>query len=657
MQKNEKYLFFTLLGIAFILRFFNLSEIPFTNDELSALNRLNYPSFSNMIHEAVYTDGHPAGVQVFLWFYTKLFGYGQSTIKLPFLIMGFLSLPFYFFAAKNLSNTRTALFTLAFLATLQYPIFYSQTIRPYSSGQLFTAMSVYFWSMYIRKNQHHTLAHTLLLSLSLFLSFSNHYFNAFVVCLLFPAGFILGITKTKLQYCLPWIIATLAYIPQLPIFFHQLKVGSPGWLPTPTLESLLNFFQYSFQFSHVITLVLGLLIAANFIAHRNLFPLKKRAIVWLGLFLTPILTAYLYSIFRAPIFQDSIFIFGFFFLFLFLGDVLLGQQLKASIFTSVLAIIIIGNTFGLIYQREHYKQYYHHGYLQLVKDVNEFNPNNNIPTHIFGFEPFFFQYYQKQLGIPNSDKIHFHRDDFFADSAKNIQNFIRTFHQFQDSQIIIANAFEMPDWIISTLENQFPFSVRSLHFGSEVYLFSKTKIRHLKLNLIDQKNHTPTSLHLILNEENVPQKLTDILLQYPSNRSTENHSQYLLTHKIKVQELMKLLPKKEFFHAKLEANCAILFSESDTSKIWPEKVKLICSVTDEQNTTVYFMHQPFENNLDHNAKNAQLILNFNHLKLPMKGEISFFIENEREQKLIIPDKIKLNLKQGNRNIYSLTNDF
>lgn len=657
MQKKEKYLFFTLLGIAFFLRFYNISQIPFTNDELSALNRLSFPTFSTMINEAVYTDGHPAGVQVFLWFYTKLFGFNQLIIKLPFLLMGFLSLPFYFFAAKNLSNTKTALFTLAFLATLQFPIFYSQTIRPYSSGQLFTAMALYFWSNYIFKKQQHKLWQISLFSLSLFLSFSNHYFNAFTVCLLFPAGFFLGFAKNKLLYCLPWIIAVLAYIPQFPIFFHQFKVGSPGWLPIPTTETLFNFFRYSFQFSTLIIFIIGALMLFNFQTNKKPLFIKKRSWVWLAIFLTPILTAYFYSIYRAPIFQDSIFIFGFFFLFLFLGDILLHPQIMSTIFISIIASITILNAYNLIFHREHYKQYYHHGYSQLVKDVNYFNQDKNITTHIFGFEPYFFKYYQKELSANHISKLHFHRDDFFTDSAKNIENIIRNFHNFQEEQIIIANAFEIPDWIISTMENHYPFSIRSLHFGSEVYLFSKSQINPLNKNWIFSKKHSAPSVHLILNEDNVPQKLTEIIIQQPSNSSNIDHSKYLLTHKMNVQDLLKLLPKDEFFHAKLEASCTIAFKESNTIKIWPEKIKLICSVTDELNNNVYFMHQQFEQNSTNPSFNAGIILNFNHLKLPKKGSIAIFIENELEQKLSIPNKINIKLKQGNRNIYSLTNDF
>jgi uncharacterized membrane protein len=238
MNQIEKRIFYAILGVAFILRFYNLWNLPFTNDELSTLNRLNYNTFNELLKHAIWTDGHPAGVQSFLWFYTRTFGTNPLVVKLPFVILGFLSLPLYFFAAKNLTNTRTALFTLAFLATLQFPLFYSQTIRPYSSGQFFAALSIFLWSKHLLENENKlNLWKSLPLAFSIFLSLSNHYFNGFLVFYLLPIGLLLNRKNLNIHYLTPWISGAILYIPQFNIFFHQLKVGSPGWLQTPNFNS------------------------------------------------------------------------------------------------------------------------------------------------------------------------------------------------------------------------------------------------------------------------------------------------------------------------------------------------------------------------------------------------------------------------------------
>ena len=656
MSKSEKILLISLLAIGFVLRFFQLTDIPLTNDELSALNRLHYPNFTEMIRGAVVTDGHPAGVQTFLWFYTHLFGTTQWIVKLPFLILGFLALPLYFFAAKNLSNTKIALFTIAFLASLQYPIFYTQTIRPYSSGQFLSALTIFLWSkLLIKKENINSLWITIFLAIAIFLSLSNHYFSGFLAFYLLPIGILINRNNFSFRYFSPWLIAIILYIPQLKIFIHQLKVGSPGWLEVPTLQSLVHHIQYCFHFSPLYFGLFAALILVKLIHLKGKFFINHSAYLWLLCYLLPILTAYFYSVYRAPIFQDSIFIFSFFFLFLFLGDIFTAQSYKVNTFVSLLAAILIVNVCTLIIKRQHYKQYYNHGYSKLVKDVNLFK-HSNTPIHVFGFEPFFFQYYQKQYSQELND-VHFHRDLFFADTAKNKVDLFRSFRNFSDSQVILANAIEIPDWVIACFEENYTYSIRSLNFGSEVYLFSKTPIDQ-NLHLFSNKKEWLNTTHLILNASDVPQKFKETQLPYTGKRKFpfSNSEKYIETMSFHLEDLTQQFGEDEIFHSILEISGEI--EVDNHSNAIPEKVKLICSVTNSRGETTYFMHEIFSKNfLSKNTYESHIYLNFNHFKWPINGKISCFIENEQLQKIKLLKPISIKIKQGNSNIYSLTNDF
>ena len=659
MKKQEKIAFIIILIVGFFTRFFNFSEIPFSNDELSALNRLNFSTYFEMIEKAVFTDGHPAGVQTFLWFYTKLFGTEQSIVKLPFVLMGFLSLPLYFFAARNLTNTKVALFTLAFLATLQYPIIYSQTIRPYSSGQFFTALCVLLWS--IRLKQYQTFWHpnTFAFTTAIFLSFSNHYFNAFVVVLILPVGMILNRSKSIFYHIYPFLIASLCYVPQLKIFTHQLLVGSPGWLPTPNLDSLIKHLQFVFQFSIVPGLILLGFFIFNIVNRTIQANQYQRGLLWLAIYLTPILTAYFYSIYRAPLFQDSIFIFSFFFLFLFLGDILLTNKTNPNAFFIFLSAILVSNLYSLIYKREHYTQFYKHGYAQLVRDV-QLLKDPKTHAHIFGFEPFFFNYNSNQIHYKGK-LLHFHRDLFFSDSAKNksLMNF--TFRNFSDSQLMIATAFEIPAILIDKLEFHYPYSIRSLHFGSEVYLFSKSPSIFNKLSGYRTKANHSKSLNLILDHKNVPHQLKEIELT-PIKSPKKNYSSsetYIENQSFNIENLQSMVGASTFSHSLLKISAKIQKPEGlNSDSLFTNNIKLICQVTDNQNETIYFMHNPFEISLnDSNRYEASLFLNFNHFNCPKKGKISCFIENSKNQTIQITSQIKLKLVEGNPYVYSLTNDF
>ena len=75
-----------VIGVATALRFYDLFSLPLTNDETSALMRLNANSVSELLGTVVWNDGHPLLVQVFLWYWTKWFGTSIWVVKLPFLL-------------------------------------------------------------------------------------------------------------------------------------------------------------------------------------------------------------------------------------------------------------------------------------------------------------------------------------------------------------------------------------------------------------------------------------------------------------------------------------------------------------------------------------------------------------------------------------------
>ena len=645
MSKQEKISFITLLILGFALRFFNFTEIPFTNDELSALNRLNYPDFSTMLSKAVWTDGHPAGVQTFLWFYVKLFGTKQWVIKLPFVLMGSLSLLFYFLATKQLSNTKTALFSLAFLATLQYPIIYSQTIRPYSSGQFLAAVSLYLWSRLIVDKPTNRLFQ-FLYGLAIFLSISNHYFNLLFVALLFPTGLILQKQKNLIQYCIPYLIALLLYIPQFSIFAHQISVGSPGWLATPSIYSVLKHFEYCFQFSTIYLALFLVLFVFKFINHPKEISPKRKSWIWLLLYISPILLTYFYSIYRAPIFQDSVFVFGFVFLFIFLGDILLPSNDNFKTTTIILAAIVCTNIGILTFKRNHFKEYYHHGYSQLVSDTYRFqNKLHNIPTLVFGFEPYFFNYYKAEKHMQSITQIQFLRDDYFAKNAKTPTDFIRILRNWNYNQIVISNAIEIPQWAISVLESEYPYSIKSLHFGSEVYLFSK-------------ENSNFDSNRYLLSEENVPQKQKVYSPSTISN-SAVTSEKWISTTKIDIDSMRKHLGNANYKHAIIKIEASVQFVQKVTNiDSLLKTMNLVFTVTNKKNQNIHFMNERFDRwvTLYSNQFSCILTANCNHFEIDPQGSISTFIENNGNSALKVT-MFKISISQSNNHLYSLVNDF
>ena len=151
MKLTNRGILFFILFVTIVLRFYNYTSISFTHDEFSALFRLDFPDFFTLIEKGVKVDGHPAGVHVFLYYWTALFGKSEWLVKLPFMLCGVLAVYVAFLIAKEWFNETVGLLVAAFLASSQYMIMYSQIARPYISGLFFTLLMVYYWS-YLMKN-------------------------------------------------------------------------------------------------------------------------------------------------------------------------------------------------------------------------------------------------------------------------------------------------------------------------------------------------------------------------------------------------------------------------------------------------------------------------------------------------------------------------
>ena len=151
----EKHLRLILL-LALALRLYGLTAFSLSNDELSALSRLQFNSFSLLIHEGVYPDFHPAGIQVFMYIWTWVFGYSEWAVRMPFALMGVVSVYLVYRIGRALFSESTGLLASGALAVLAFPLLYSQIARPYSPGLLCSMASVFFLIRFLGLDRNRT---------------------------------------------------------------------------------------------------------------------------------------------------------------------------------------------------------------------------------------------------------------------------------------------------------------------------------------------------------------------------------------------------------------------------------------------------------------------------------------------------------------------
>jgi hypothetical protein len=362
-----RWTFLVLLALAATLRFWRLWHMPYMHDELSALVRL-YPTLWETIERGVIElDTHPPGVQVFEWLWTRLFGTSELAVKLPFVLMSLGALLLLYRVAMAWTSATTAMLLTALLATLQYSVLYGQLARPYAAGLFTTALFADQLTRYLAQGQRR---HLIWMGVAAVLSAYTHHFALLLVGLMGSSGLLLLRPEQRKAYVLMAAAAVLCYLPNVPIFLHQLGQGGLSeWLAPPDGRWLLDHAWWVAHCSWWLAApLLALLLWATIrkAMHREaLWPALPLLLLW-GLM--PVLLGLAYSVWRAPVLQHSVLLFSFPYLLmaLLLGLGELGR-LRTMLLSGVFALLA---TATLISTRQHYHLLYHSKYESMLLTGN-----------------------------------------------------------------------------------------------------------------------------------------------------------------------------------------------------------------------------------------------------------------------------------------------
>jgi hypothetical protein len=466
LGKTEKVILAFILFIGAVLRIYNFWDFSLSNDELSALARLNFDSFSDLIMNGVRIDGHPAAAQVILWYMTKWFGNSVFVVRLPFVVAGILSVYFMFRLAKEWISTSAALLAATAFATLEFPLLYSRIARPYALGMLFALMAATFWIRIVKRNQKPS--DFVWLAFSLALCAYSHYFAALTAVILAFTGTFLIRGKNLKLYLLALIGAFLLYVPYIPIFLHQLSLGGVGqWLGPPENSWILKHLHYVFNDSAFVILAVLAITVAGFVIFKPTKNFQNHVLPFL-LFLAPFLVGFYYSRNVNPVLQDStlLFSFPFFFDFLFSGwnD---GKEKLTYAATGILLSITLFSTTV----EKHFFQTNHFGvFKELAAHIVDWNKeveDNVLLIGDFNY-PFYIDYYTEKR---DPTKLALYRTTDETGLAE-LKSMVDT--SSQEFLIYAWSTVNQAPEVEAIIREKFPIEVkRETYFNSEAVMFKK----------------------------------------------------------------------------------------------------------------------------------------------------------------------------------------
>ena len=394
--KSEQIILVIILALATFLRFYNYANWSLSNDELSALARLQFDSFGEMIRQGVMLgDFHPAGVQVFLWFWVKVFGSSAAAVRLPFVVFGIISIYLVFIIGKRWFSPSAGLFAASVLAFLQFPILYSQLARPYSPGLLLSLATVWFWTKIVYDEKRNLKDYAGFVIFADLCAYTHHYSFLFAI-VVGLSGFVFYRKIHWKNYLISALVVGVLYLPHLKIFLYQFGIGgvggNEGWLGKPEPGWILGFLKYTFNESWILLFLIFALFLITFLFRKSKFtPFHWLALSW---FLVMFFIGYFYSIWRNPILQYSILLFSFPFLILFFFSFVDNLHNKLKII--VLAIFTLFGTVQTVFINQFYQQQHFGEFKDVASKFAQWHRElgkENITNTIIVNSPFYIHYY------------------------------------------------------------------------------------------------------------------------------------------------------------------------------------------------------------------------------------------------------------------------
>ncbi len=462
---NLVFIIFILI-IAVFLRFFHFFDLPFMWDEMSAWHRLHFPSLNELIEKGIKPDGHPAGVQVFLYHWTMLFGDKEWVVKLPFALMSVSSVYILYRIGSIWFGEKSGLFAASLLATQQFFILYGTIARPYGSGLFLTLLMALFWSKYFFRG--FGIKDLVLYVLFSALAAYNHHFSLLFAAIAGLTGLFLIPREQLKYYILAGVGIFIIYIPHLPIFFAQLQIGGIGgegnWLSKPSPDFTWQLIYWAFQYSIPVMLLSLAFLAYSVFAQRD--SIEKRMVKTLVLILwfsLPLAIGLYYSIYINPVIQYSVLIFSFPYLFLLIGSRI--EKMNPYMFFPTLVLIIALNIYQLIVVRQHYTIMISQPFEVTASIIHEQNDKNRQTFAIYNSIPEYQFYYCNKYRLDKSSFLSVYNQNY------DFRKFDNLVSQIKENYVLSS---ALPPEFVAIIESHFPFLILSKNaYTSEHYLWSR----------------------------------------------------------------------------------------------------------------------------------------------------------------------------------------
>jgi uncharacterized membrane protein len=483
---QEQLFLGAVLLFAFVLRAFNYFDLSFMNDELSALARTKFSSFGELFSQGIIPDGHPPLVQLFLYFWTALFGYGETMVKLPFLIISIVSLYYLYLLTKELTQSiNTALIVTLFFACNQLHLSYSTIARMYITGFFFAVALTYHWFLWLKnpnKKEYY------LMILFAVLCAYNHHFSLLFALIVWGSGFLFITKEQSKKYLSALAIVLVAYLPIIYITFYQLFVtGGLNWMQETNSVFVEDFFNYFFHYNTLLILISLAGIVLLFLKNKNKYVLM--GLMWFVIVMT---LGFVYSLMIAPVIQFHLLLFVSPFLVIAIVHPF-SYILDGKKYLILGGVICSLSLFSLIIGRGHFQLFPNQPYRTLAKNIKSIKQGMGKVLVVSDLTLKYLDFYL--------DEEYDYVDTISEINLKNY-NYEDIINKYD--YIITASSSESIEALFTPVFR--PIKTNNLGQGCEIEVLKKRNKPEQKKTIIAQTNFVNPSAEWVLNPVNIQNK-------------------------------------------------------------------------------------------------------------------------------------------------------